>query len=76
MHARLGYPQIVFIRAEPFLIRVLQRRGQGRHDLAAVAQVSPDLCPFLVLADLLKSTPSLDGLFQSVEIERFLVDVG
>ena len=47
-----------------------------RSDFAAIAQVSTDLCPFLELADLVETTARLHGLFESVEVQGLLVDVG
>lgn len=59
---------------QPFLIRVLERCRQRRHDLAAITEVAPNLSPLLLLADTLKATSRLDSLLELVKIERSLID--
>jgi len=66
MHSRLEYPEILFVWMEPLLIRVFQRCGQRRHDLAAVAQVSSNLSPLLQLTYLLKPASCIDRLFELI----------
>jgi len=75
MNTRLGNSQVVLVWAQPFLVRILERRRQGRHDLAAVAEIASYLCPFLLFANVLESTTSFDGLLEPIQVEWFLIDV-
>ncbi len=61
---------------EPFLIRVFQRGGQGRHDLAAVPEVAPYLSPLFLLAHTLEATSCFDGFLELVQIQWPLIDTG
>jgi len=61
---------------QPFLIRVLERRRQRRHYLAAVAEVSSNLSPLFMLADTLKAAPLLDSFFELVEVQGSLIHTG
>lgn len=76
MNARFCKAQILLVREEPLLVGVLEGCGQRRHDLATVPEVTANFSPLLELANLLKASATLDGLFQTVEIEGFLVDIG
>jgi hypothetical protein len=64
----------IFVRLEPLLIRVFQRRGERRHDLAAVAQVSANFCPTLLSANRIEATFIFNEFLQFVQIQRPLVD--
>ena len=61
---------------QPFLIRVLERCRQRRHYLAAVAEVSSNLSPLLMLADTLKAAPLLDSFFELVEVQGPFIHTG
>ena len=74
--AGLGEAEVLFVGVQPSLIGVLEGGREGRHDLAAVAQVATNLGPFLELAYLVKSASGLDGLLQLVEVEGPLVNAG
>lgn len=73
LHTGLHNAQVLFVRMQPFLIGILQRGRQRRHDLATVAEITSNLGPFLLFADTLKATPGLYSLFELVEIKWSLV---
>ena len=74
LDTRLHNAQVFFVRVQPFLIGVLQRRGQRRHYFATVPKIAANLSPLLLFADTLEATSSLDGFFQLVQIKWALVD--
>ena len=76
MDSRLGYAEVLFVRVQPFLVRILERRGQRRHYLAAIAKIATDLCPLFSLADTVEPAARLDGFFEFEQIQRALVDAG
>ena len=61
---------------KPFLVRVLERCRQGRHYLATIAEVAPNLSPLLLLANALEAAPGLDSFLELVEIKWPLIDAG
>jgi len=70
LHARLDNAKILLVRMKPFLIGVFERCRQRRHDLATVAEITPNFGPFLALAHSLETTSGLNGLFEFVQIQR------
>lgn len=66
LDTRFGNAKILLVGLKPSLIGVLERRGKGGHDLAAVTQIATDLGPFLGLANSLETAASLNCLFEFV----------
>lgn len=76
LYSRFRDTEVLFVGLKPPLVRIFERRGEGGHDLAAIAQVATDLCPFFRFANGIEASTNLDGLFQFVQIERALIDAG
>ena len=74
MNTGLCDPQVLLIRQQPFLIRILERRRERRHDLAAVSKISSNFCPSLALAYCIKASFTLDGLFEAIQVKRTFID--
>lgn len=76
LNTRLCPSQVLFVGLQVPLVRILQRCGQGGHDLATVTKISANFRPFLGLANRLKSAPDFHSFFQLVEVKRPLVHAG